>query len=321
MRGLTGPIAIVTDQNVAAIYLPRVLDSLQEAGYLAKPVIIPPGEASKTIDTISYIWKQFLEVGMERTSTAVALGGGVVGDLAGFAAATYLRGVPWVILPTSLLAMADASLGGKTGADLPHGKNLVGAFHAPQLVLTDPGTLATLPQVELRSGMAEVIKAGIIGDPTLFAECAQDWQHLESNWDELVRRAMAVKTQVIEDDPYEAGLRAVLNFGHTIGHAVELASNFKLRHGEAVAIGMIAESRIAEQIGLAEPGLSDQIKDVCARLGLPIEVPGNLPRQAILDAMQVDKKRARGRVRFALPRWVGEVKSGVEVEDLKLLLF
>jgi 3-dehydroquinate synthase len=321
MRGLTGPIAIVTDENVAAIYLPRVLDSLQEAGYLAKPVIIPPGEASKTIDTISYIWKQFLEVGMERTSTAVALGGGVVGDLAGFAAATYLRGVPWVILPTSLLAMADASLGGKTGADLPHGKNLVGAFHAPQLVLTDPGTLATLPQVELRSGMAEVIKAGIIGDPTLFAECAQDWQHLESNWDELVRRAMAVKTQVIEDDPYEAGLRAVLNFGHTIGHAVELASNFKLRHGEAVAIGMIAESRIAEQIGLAEPGLSDQIKDVCARLGLPIEVPGNLPRQAILDAMQVDKKRARGRVRFALPRWVGEVKSGVEVEDLKLLLF
>jgi len=186
--------------------------------------------------------------------------------------------------------------------------------------LTDPGTLATLPQEELRSGMAEVIKAGIIGDATLFAECAHGWQWLESNWSELVRRAMAVKIQVIEDDPYEAGLRATLNFGHTIGHAVELVSNFELRHGEAVAIGMVVEAWIAEQIGLADPGLSDQIKDVCARLGLLTEIPVNLPREAILDAMQVDKKRASGRVRFALPRRVGEVKSGVEVEDLKLLL-
>jgi 3-dehydroquinate synthase len=321
MRGLSGPIAIVTDENVAAIYLPRALDYLQEEGYLANPVIIPPGEANKTIGTISNIWKQFLEIGVERASTVVALGGGVVGDLAGFAAATYLRAVPWVILPTSLLAMVDASLGGKTGADLPQGKNLVGAFHAPQLVLTDPGTLATLPQAELRSGMAEVIKAGVIGDPTLFSECAHGWEQLESNWGELVCRAMAVKIKVIEDDPYEAGLRAVLNYGHTIGHAVELVSNFELRHGESVAIGMVVEAWIAEQIGLAEPGLSDQIKDVCARLGLPTEMPGNLPREAILDAMQFDKKRARGRVQFALPRRVGEVKRGVEVEDLKLLLF
>lgn len=321
MRGLSGPIAIVTDENVAAIYLGRAIDSLQEAGYLAKPVIIPPGEANKTIGTISNIWKQFLEIGVERASTVVALGGGVVGDLAGFAAATYLRAVPWVILPTSLLAMVDASLGGKTGADLPQGKNLVGAFHAPQLVLTDPETLATLPQIDLRSGMAEVIKAGVIGDPTLFAECSQGWQRIESNWGELICRAMAVKIRVIEDDPYEAGLRAVLNYGHTIGHAVELVANFELRHGEAVAIGMVAEAWIAEQIGLGEPGLSDQIKDVCVRLGLPTEVPGDLPQEAILDAMQVDKKRARGRVRFALPRRVGDVTSGVEVEDIRLLLF
>jgi 3-dehydroquinate synthetase len=216
--------------------------------------------------------------------------------------------------------MADASLGGKTGADLPQGKNLVGAFHAPQLVLTDPGTLATLPQVELRAGMAEVIKAGIIGDATLFSECAHGWQRLESNWGELVRRAMAVKIQVIEDDPYEAGSRAVLNFGHTIGHAVELVSNFELRHGEAVAIGMVAEARIAEQIGLAEPGLTAQIKDVCVRFGLPTEVPGYFPREAVLSAMWVDKKRAQGRVRFALPCRVGEVKSGIEVEDINSLL-
>jgi shikimate kinase/3-dehydroquinate synthase len=321
VRGLSGSISLVADENVAAIYLSRAINSLQEAGYLAKPVILPPGEIHKTISTVSYLWEQFLENGVERNSTVVALGGGVVGDLVGFAAATYLRGVPWVVLPTSLLAMADASLGGKTGADLPQGKNLVGAFHPPQLVLTDPETLATLPQEELCSGIAEVIKAGIIGDPILFAECAQGWQGIMSNWSEIIRRAMAVKIRVIEADPFEAGLRAVLNFGHTIGHAVELVSNFELRHGEAVAIGMVAEAWIAEQIGMTEPGLSAQIKDVCARLGLPTEVPRNLPRQAILDAMQVDKKRSGGRVRFALPQRIGEVKRGVDVKDLNLLLF
>lgn len=318
-RGLQGPISLVTDENVAAIYLPRALYSLEEAGYVAEPIIITPGESSKMIDSVSNMWKGFLMIGVERTSTVVALGGGVVGDLAGFAAATFLRGVPWVDVPTSLLAMADASLGGKTGADLPEGKNLVGAFHAPQLVLTDPATLVTLPQVELISGMAEVIKAGIIGDPILFAKCALGWQAIKSNWGEIIRRAMAVKIRVIEADPFESGLRAVLNFGHTIGHALELVSNFELRHGEAVAIGMVSEARIAEQIGLAESGLSDHIKNMCAQLGLPTDVPNNYSREAILKAMQVDKKRALGRIRFALPRQVGDVNFGVEVEDLSLL--
>jgi shikimate kinase len=214
LGGHSGPIALVTDENVGAIYLDQALESLRAAGYHAQAMVIPPGESSKTVDTVSNLWGEFLENGLERGSTVVAMGGGVVGDLAGFAAATYLRGVSWVSLPTSLLAMVDASLGGKTGADLPQGKNLVGAFHAPRLVLTDPKTLESLPGVELRSGMAEVIKAGIIGDPNLFEMCAQGWQAIGSHWDEIIPRAMAVKIRVIEADPYEGGLREVLNLGH-----------------------------------------------------------------------------------------------------------
>jgi shikimate kinase/3-dehydroquinate synthase len=320
MRNLHGPIALVTDENVGAIYMHRALKSLYEAGYTCQPVMIPAGEASKNISTVSFLWEAFLEIGLERGSPVVALGGGVVGDLAGFAAATYKRGVPWVVVPTTLLAMADASLGGKTGADLPQGKNLVGAFHAPQLVLTDPQTLGTLPLEELRSGLAEVVKAGIIGDPDLFTRCAQGWEALASDWGEVVRRAMAVKIQVIEADPYEQGRRAALNLGHTVGHAVEVVSGYELRHGEAVAIGMVAEARIAEAIGLAQQGLADEIRAALENLGLPAEIPHGMDRRGILEAMQVDKKRSRGRVRFALPVRIGEVKTGVEIDDLEKVI-
>jgi 3-dehydroquinate synthase len=316
---LKGPIALVTDENVAPFYLSRTLEFIQEAGFTVQPVVIPPGEAAKSIDTVSYLWGQFLEMGLERRGTAIALGGGVVGDLAGFAAATYKRGVRWVNLPTTLLAMVDASLGGKTGADLPQGKNLVGAFHAPQLVLTDPETLDTLPQEELRSGIAEVIKAGIIGDATLFERCTQGWQEIESNLGELIRRAMAVKVEVIEADPYEGGVRESLNLGHTIGHAVEVVSNYELRHGEAVAIGTVAEARLSEKIGVAENGLADQIEIVCSQIGLPVEIPEELSADEIIKAIQMDKKLAAGRVRFSLPVKIGEVQTGIEVEDLNLI--
>jgi shikimate kinase/3-dehydroquinate synthase len=319
-RNLPGPVALVTDENVGAIYMHRALKSLHEAGYTCQPVIIPAGEASKNVATVSFLWEAFLEIGLERGSPVVALGGGVVGDLAGFAAATYKRGVPWVVMPTTLLAMADASLGGKTGADLAQGKNLVGAFHAPQLVLTDPQTLRTLPQEELRSGLAEVVKAGIIGDPDLFARCARGWEALAANWEEVVRRAMAVKIQVIEADPYEQGRRAALNLGHTIGHALEMLSGYELRHGEAVAIGMVVEARIAEAIGLAQQGLADETRAALGNLGLPTEIPNGMDRRRILEAMQVDKKRSRGRVRFALPVRIGEVKTGIEIDDLEKVI-
>lgn len=270
---------------------------------------------------VSQLWEAFLGAGLERGSSVVALGGGVVGDLAGFAAATYMRGIPWVNVPTSLLAMVDASLGGKTGVDLPQGKNLVGAFHAPRMVLVDPSALETLPRDEQRSGMAEVIKAGLIGDPKLFNLSRNSLEVIKEDFEEIIRRAMAVKIQVIEADPFEEGLRAVLNLGHTVGHAVEKVSNYTIRHGEAVAIGMVAEARLSERIGLAERGLADEIADACKLIGLPVDIPENLPREDILEAMKVDKKREGAKVKFALPVKIGEVRPGVEVSDIEALLW
>ena len=318
-RGLKGPAAVVSDDQVGRLYGPQVLSSLAQSGYAARLVTFPAGEAFKTMETVMRLWEGFLAAGLDRGSTVVALGGGVAGDLAGFAAATYLRGVRWVVLPTTLLAMVDSSLGGKTGADLPQGKNLVGAFHPPSLVLADPQVLASLPEAELRSGMAEVVKHGVLGDPDLFACCAGGWEAVRGrdpsrpDWSELVRRAMAVKVRVIQEDPYEQGRRATLNLGHTIGHALEAASAFRLRHGEAVAIGMVAEARLAERMGLAEPGLAVTIAGALDALGLPTEIPGGLDRNAIRRMLEVDKKRAAGTVRFALPTRIGEVQTGVAV--------
>jgi shikimate kinase/3-dehydroquinate synthase len=314
-RGLRGPVALVSDENVAALHLHKPLKALQEAGYAVQPIVVPPGEASKDISTLNFLWEAFVELGLERGSTVVALGGGVVGDLAGFAAATYKRGVPWAGVPTTLLAMVDASLGGKTAVDLPQGKNLVGAFHAPRMVLSEPRTLRTLPEEELRAGLAEVVKAGVIGDPSLFNLCAQGWENVQAKLDSIVRRSMAVKIKVIEADPFEKGVRAALNLGHTIGHAVELVSDFGLKHGEAIAIGMVAEARLAEEIRLAQKGLAQEIEEVLQSLGLPTQIPEELDKAAVRAAVYRDKKLADGRVRFSLPVDIGTVKVGVEIEE------
>lgn len=315
-RELGGPIGLVTDENVGAHYAEVALRSASAAGFRTCTCTIPPGESHKTVETVGRLWESFVAGGLERGSTVVALGGGVVGDLAGFAAATYLRGVCWVVAPTSLLAMVDASLGGKTGADLPQGKNLVGAFHAPSLVLADPNTLRTLPPAELRAGLAEVVKHGVIADPELFDLCARGWETVQGQWGTVVRRAMAVKIRVIEDDPFERGLREALNLGHTIGHAVEHASDYRVRHGEAVAIGMVAEARLAERMGIAQTGLSEVVAGVLEGFALPTAIPPGLDRNRVLAAMQVDKKRRRSQTRFALPGRVGEVQVGVKVPDL-----
>ena len=319
-RGLKGPLALVTDTHVRPLHAERACRSLEAAGYAVRVLTIPAGEAYKTIDTLQSLWAGFLEAGLERGSTVVALGGGVVGDLAGFAASAYLRGVRWVGVPTSLLSMVDASLGGKTGADLPQGKNLVGAFHPPSLVLSDPDLLATLPEAELRNGLAEVVKHGILADPALFDLCSQGWAALQGRWDEVVRRAIAVKAAVIEEDPYEAGRRASLNLGHTLGHAIELASDFRLKHGEAVAIGTVAAARLSERLGLAQSGLAGQIEAALRGLGLPVQTPSWLERGRILAAMGHDKKRAGGKVRFVLPVRIGEARWGVEVEELSAIM-
>lgn len=319
-RGLNGPIALVSDENVGPLYAGRVQASLKKAGYSAHIVLIPAGEQHKTVATVNNLWQEFIAAGLERGSTVVALGGGVVGDLAGFAAATFLRGISWVVAPTSLLAMVDASLGGKTGADLPEGKNLVGAFYPPSLVLADPQTLLTLPEDEFRSGMAEVVKHGVIGDPALFELCTRGWGALHANLGELVRRGMAVKVRVIQTDPFERGLRATLNLGHTLGHAVESTSNYRLRHGEAVAIGMVAATRLAVQTKLAEPRLEDIIGKTLVDLELPTEIPPGMDREQIIRAVSVDKKRSKGKTRFVLPVRIGEVQYGIEIEDWQALV-
>ena len=311
---LRGPLALVTDEHIAPHYLTRASTVLAQAGYAVIPVVLPAGEAHKTIHTITRLWEAFISGGLERSSTVAALGGGVVTDLAGFAAATYLRGVCWAAVPTTLLGMVDASLGGKTGIDLPQGKNLAGAFYPPNLVLADPEVLDTLPAVELRSGLAEVVKHGIIDDPALFALCAGGWDGLRTRWNELVRRGMAVKIQFIQADPYEKGQRAALNLGHTLGHAFEQAAGFTLRHGDAVAAGMVAETRLSERIGLAPGGLAAEIAGVLERLGLPTRFPPAINRQQVLDALARDKKKLAGQVRFALPVCIGEVRTGIVIE-------
>jgi 3-dehydroquinate synthase len=280
---------------------------------------IPSGEGHKTLQTVNALWEAFLDGGLERSSTVLALGGGVTGDLAGFAAATFLRGVAWVSVPTSLLAMVDASLGGKTGADLPRGKNLVGAFHAPRLVLADPMVLSSLPEAEMRSGLAEVVKAGVIGDEALFRLCAQGWKTVLEALDSVVRRSMAVKIRLIQEDPYEKGQRAALNLGHTIGHALEAGSGYRLRHGEAVSIGMVAAARLSERLGIAQVGLAEEIAAALDGLQLPVAAPSGMDWDTILQGMRVDKKRFSGTLRFALPERIGSVRVGVEVNDAELI--
>ena len=322
---------IVGDTHTLPLYGERVAASLRAKGLAVTCVAIPAGEETKTIATVASLWSAFLKAGIERGHVVVALGGGVVGDLTGFAAATWLRGVRWIGLPTTLLAMVDSGLGGKTGADLPEGKNLIGAFHPPALVLADTATLATLPVRELRCGLAEAFKHAIIGDPGLFSElprfafckdadaAAPGSSLSAAGWlAPFVARAMAVKIRVIQQDPFEKGFRAALNLGHTIGHGIEKATHFKVQHGEAVAIGTVLEARLAEALGLARRGLADQLAERFSSLGLPVTMPAGIDVAEVRAAMTLDKKKAGGKVRFALPADIGDVRVGVTVEDTLL---
>lgn len=317
---LNGPIALVSDENVTPLYAAIAVDSIIKAGYKVEPISIRAGERHKTIYTVAQLWDRFVRAGIERSSTIVALGGGVTGDLTGFAAATYLRGIPWVNVPTSLLAMVDSSLGGKTGADLPQGKNLIGAFHSPRLVFSDPLLLKTLPIRELRNGLAEVLKHGIIADPQLYQTCTAGLPGSIGAITQLINRAAAVKAQVIEQDPFECGLRRCLNLGHTVGHGVELASGFKLSHGESISIGMAVEARLAEQTGVAHPGLANEISSALTKLGLPAKLPIEIDRHSVIKAMNLDKKRSYGQINFSLPEKIGKVRIGVTVDHWEDLI-
>ncbi len=309
-RGLRGIVALIGDSSVIEHYGHRVYESLTLSGFAVLPLRVPSGEESKTLDMAGVLYEQLVQGGLERSGIIVALGGGVIGDLSGFVAATYLRGVPWVNCATTLLAMVDASIGGKTGVDLPSGKNLVGAFYPPLLTIGDLTVLHTLPQREFQSGMAEVIKAGVIADAELFAmiECGS------TDLQEIIRRSIKVKVDIVREDPFENGRRAALNLGHTIGHGVEAASRFRLRHGEAIGIGLIAEAKIAEWMGLAPAGLSDRLETVVQKVDLPTRFV-NLEADTIVQLMRSDKKKQLGRLKFALPRGIGDVVIGVEVKE------
>lgn len=318
--GLRGPVVLVCDDNVDRLYGEQAQVSLEAQGYSTHRVVFPAGETQKTLRTIEQLWSEFLSHGLERESTVVALGGGVVSDLAGFAAAVYLRGVKWVAVPTTLLAMVDAALGGKTGADLPQGKNLIGAFSPPALVLADPLVLGSLPMDELRNGLAEVIKHGLLADAALFEICHRGWEAVTTGLDLIVRRAAAVKIGVINRDPYEKGERAALNLGHTLGHAIEAASGFRLSHGQAVAIGTAAATRLSEKLGLAIPGLATNVQETLEGFGLPVYIPPDLDRKLISAYIKVDKKISDGRLQVILPIRAGSVRWGIPLNNAEMLI-
>jgi len=295
-------VALVSDDVVGPLYADRVAATLESAGLNVARCTMPAGEAHKTLDTVSDLYTQFLAAGLDRSGLVMALGGGVVGDVVGFAAATYMRGLSLAQIPTTLLAMVDSSVGGKTGVDLPAGKNLVGAFKQPELVVIDPATLATLPPADFRAGLAEVAKAGVIGSPGLFARLEDGLGDL--SW--IIREAVAVKVDVVEADPYERGQRVVLNLGHTFAHAFERLSDYRLRHGEAVAMGTVAAGRLAVNLGHCPPAVNQRILSLFDHLGLPTAPPDYDP-EAVWDAMTSDKKKQGKRLRFVLPLDIGQV--------------
>jgi 3-dehydroquinate synthase len=305
--------AIITDTNVGKRFAKPAYESLVKAGFEPSLIVVPTGETAKSLQTVQTCYDQLASHRLERKSFIVALGGGVVGDLAGFVAATYLRGIPFVQVPTTLLAQVDSSVGGKTGVNLKAGKNLVGAFYQPQLVLCDLDTLKTLPRREYVSGLAEVIKYGIIYDAKLFAQLERNLPKLlqrdASTLAAVIARCCEIKADVVGQDETESGLRAILNFGHTIGHAIENSSGYgKFLHGEAIAIGQVAAAKLSQKILSLPSGDVARIEKLFARAGLPVKIKLNpVQRKKLFAAMKLDKKVSGGEIKFVLAEKIGKV--------------
>ena len=323
--------ALVSDRTVAPLYASRVTASFGDAAPRVSLHTIEAGERQKTRESWARLTDELLASGAGRDTTVLALGGGVVGDLAGFVAATYMRGIAYVQVPTTLLAMVDASVGGKTGVDTPAGKNLVGAFHRPAAVIVDLTAIQTLPSQHLRAGIAEVIKHGVVSDENYFDQTVRSLPSLadparaaDDAMQIAVARSIAIKASVVADDEREHGRRKILNFGHTLGHAIEAVSGFTLLHGEAVALGMVLEATIAERLSIAAPGTSKRIRDAVRAAGLPDTPPKHLGSDEILAATRGDKKARRGTVEYALPARVGTMAGatsgwGIPVDDAEVL--
>lgn len=319
--------ALVTNPTVLALYGKTVRASLEEAGFETVVITVPDGEKYKTLLWVEHILTEMLKARLDRGSTVLALGGGVVGDMAGFAASLYMRGIRCVQLPTTLLAQVDSSVGGKTGVNHALGKNMIGSFWQPSLVWIDSVTLKTLPKRELLAGISEVIKYGIIWDAGFSETLLRDREGLLALEPEpitaAIKRSCEIKAEVVARDEREAGLRSILNYGHTIGHAIENAAGYgKLLHGEAVAIGMALEAELAARLGVAGPETPRRIKDIIASFGLPTELPPGHEAGPLIEAMELDKKTLSGELRFTLPVEVGKVELGVKVtrETLRELL-
>jgi 3-dehydroquinate synthase len=310
---------IISDKNVAPLYDARAITSLCNAGFAPMLATVPAGETSKSLKAFQRCCDMLASHRLERKSFIVALGGGVVGDLAGFVAAAYLRGIAFVQVPTTLLAQVDSSVGGKVGVNLAAGKNLVGAFHQPRLVLCDLAALRTLPLREFRSGLAEVIKYGIIYDAALFTRLERDLPKLlkrdSSILADIIARCCEIKADVVRQDETETGLRAILNFGHTIGHAIEATAGYgKFLHGEAIAIGQVAAAKLSVRAAGLTAEDSARIENIFARAGLPTSIKLSTRRlTALIEAMQLDKKVADGQIRFVLARRLGQVEPGHKV--------
>jgi 3-dehydroquinate synthase len=301
-------VAMIADASVHELYRSGRLGA---APWNGETITFAAGERSKTRDSWARLTDALMERGFGRDSGVLALGGGVTGDLAGFVAATYMRGVPYLQVPTTLLAMLDASVGGKTGVDTPRGKNLVGAFHPPAAVIADPQTLATLPDRDYRAGLAEAVKHGLIADRAYFEWMETNAPALTSRGldplTRLIRRSIEIKAEVVSGDERESGRRAILNAGHTVAHALEQVSGYELPHGEAVALGLVVECELAEQLGVASAGLRKRVSALLGRLGLPERLPPRLEPSALFGSMAADKKNRSGQVHFALARQLGEM--------------
>jgi len=315
--GLGVACALVSDSNVAPLYSARALKSLRDAGFRPIEITVPAGEKSKSLEQVQWICERMIEAGLDRKGWVVALGGGVVGDLAGFVASIYFRGVPVIQAPTTIVSQVDSAVGGKTGVNAHNGKNLIGAFHQPRLVLADVDTLASLPGREFNEGFAEVIKHGAIRDRTLLdAVAALDRTNLQP----IIRRNMEIKARIVSADEQErTGERALLNFGHTIGHGIEAAAGYgKLLHGEAISLGLVAACRISVAKAALSQAEADQITRLLRQYHLPTQLPGGIPAEAILASLKADKKFEEGAIRFVLCPRLGEafVSKDVTIEDI-----
>lgn len=317
---LSGKLVIVTDSNVDGIFGDECMELLSAAGFEAYKYVIPAGEKNKTLDTVKEIYKYLADLKLDRLSSLLALGGGVTGDVAGFAAATYLRGINFIQIPTTLLAQADSSVGGKVGVDFESHKNIVGAFYQPKFVYINVNTLKTLPERELKSGLGEVIKHGLIVDSDFYEYIDYNMKRIfafeENALTYMTKMNCSIKGGVVEQDEKESGLRAILNFGHTIGHAVETVSGFGLLHGECVSIGMMGAYKLAVKLGMTDTATAARVEDTLENAGLPVKLK-DFDVQKVYDAMFHDKKAKGGKLTFVLPKGIGEViQCSIDNEEL-----